>query len=60
MKKILAIALALVLVLGLFAGCGKDPVDPNTPENPGTEKPGTETPEVEQVVLKQAEYNTTT
>ena len=60
MKKILAIALALVLVMGLFAGCDKDPVDPSTPENPGTENPGTETPEVEQVVLKQAEYNTTT
>ena len=62
MKKILAIALALAMVLSIFAGCGaKAPEATNAPAtNPGQETPATEAPEVEQVVLKQAEYNTTT
>ena len=54
MKKILAIALALVLVLGVFAGCGEQTTNPTTGATEGT------TPGVTQVTLKQAEYNTTT
>ena len=46
MKKILAIVLVCVLTLGLFAGCKTTSTNPTTP--------------VEQVKLKQAEYNTTT
>ena len=57
MKKILAIALVCVMVIGMLAGCNK-PVDPTDPKNPtnGTTGGTTVTP----VVLKQAEYNTTT
>ena len=60
MKKILAIALALAMVLSIFAGCGeKAPEGTNAPAtNPQVDP--TDAPEVEQVVLKQAEYNTTT
>lgn len=39
MKKTLALVLALVMVLGLFAGCVKTPAgptDPSTPSNPST------------------------
>ena len=59
MKKILAIVLSLVLVLGLFAACGdnnENPVNPNSGNQGGENN----NPQVEQVVLKQAEYNTTT
>ena len=65
MKKILALALALILILGVFAGCTQDPVGPDVENNPGQEnenKPneGGNDPVVEPVVLKQAQYNTTT
>ena len=57
MKKILAIALVLVMVLGLFAGCKQTP--PTT--TPGATNPdGTTGGTVNQITLKQAEYNTTT
>lgn len=46
-KSILTMALSLVLVVVMLAGC--KPKDPNKPDNPIT--PAT---------LKQAEYNTTT
>ena len=67
MKKILALVLVLVMVLTLFAGCKGDDTDP-TESQPVVEDPtdptqGEETPTepvVEPVVLKQAEYNTTT
>ena len=60
MKKILAIALALAMVLSIFAGCGeKAPEGTNAPATNPQADP-TDAPEVEQVVLKQAEYNTTT
>ena len=57
MKKIFAIALVLVMVLGLFAGCKQTP--PTT--TPGATNPdGTTGGTVNQITLKQAEYNTTT
>ena len=60
MKKILAIALALAMVLSIFAGCGeKAPEGTNAPATNPQADP-TDAPEVEQGVLKQAEYNTTT
>ena len=61
MKKILAIALALAMVLSIFAGCGeKAPEQTNAPAATNPQVDPTDAPEVEQVVLKQAEYNTTT
>ncbi len=55
MKKILAIALVCVLALSLFAGCGPaKPVDPTDGSTSDSK------PSVEQVSLKQAQYNTTT
>ncbi len=48
MKKLLALALAVIMCLGLFAACGKDPVTSPTPGTPapGTAEPGTDpTPE---------------
>ena len=60
MKKILAIALVLAMVLSIFAGCGAEkPEGTTAATNPQVADP-TNAPEVEQVVLKQAEYNTTT
>jgi len=61
MKKILAIALVLAMVLSIFAGCGAEqkPEGTTAATNPQVADP-TDAPEVEQVVLKQAEYNTTT
>ena len=55
MKKILAIALVCVMVLAMFAGCTPAVTDPSTTGNNGTTAG-----KVDQVVLKQAEYNTTT
>ena len=61
MKKILAIALALAMVLSIFAGCGeKAPEQTNAPAATNPQVDPTDAPAVEQVVLKQAEYNTTT
>ena len=61
-KSILALVLCLVMVVGMFAACGNKPAD-NT-DKPNTDKPSTDNQgaddTVEQVVLKQAEYNTTT
>ena len=66
MKKLLALLLAVVMVFGLVA-CGgnptttptepstDNPTNPTTPTTPSTDDPTT--PAVEQVVLKQAEYN---
>ncbi len=34
MKKLLAILLAAVMVLGMFAGCGETPAEPATPADP--------------------------
>ena len=59
-KSVLKAVLCLVLVAAMFVGCTpKAPVDTtgNNPANPTVD--ATE-PTVEQVVLKQAEYNTTT
>ena len=56
MKKILAIALVCVMVLGMFAGCKQTP--PTT--TGGNQTNGTTAGKVDQVTLKQAEYNTTT
>ncbi len=46
--KLLALVLALVMVLGMFAGCSKKPAEttpaPSTEEPSTTEDPGTETP----------------
>ena len=60
MKKILALALVFVMVLGLFVGCGKKEVPDETKPSSGETKPAETEPQIEQVVLKQAEYNTTT
>ena len=59
MKKILAIALVCVMVLGLFAGCGSTkPAETPVATNPVAAP--TDAPEVVEVGPKQAEYNTTT
>ncbi len=55
MKKILAIALACVMVLSVFAGCGTS----KPTETTGATQGATNAP-ADQVSLKQAEYNTTT
>ena len=61
-KKLLALVLAVVMVLSVFAGCNNTkPVETKPNETkPAETKPAETTPVVEQVVLKQAEYNTTT
>ena len=62
MKKILAITLAMAMALSMLAGCGggNEQTQPN-PGNETTAAPsGQENPTVDPVVLKQAEYNTTT
>ena len=62
MKKILALLLAMIMVLSLFAACGEDPVDPtddvNTPVDSTGDatEPSTDEPAVPQTVT----YNTTT
>ena len=38
MKKLLCLALALVLAMSIFAGCGK--TEENTPDTPATEETG--------------------
>ena len=62
MKKILAITLAMAMALSMLAGCGGG--NEQTQPNPGTETTaaprGQENPTVDPVVLKQAEYTTTT
>ena len=59
MKKILAITLAMAMALSMLAGCGGG--NEQTQPNPGTETTAAPSnPTVDQVVLKQAEYNTTT
>jgi len=62
MKKFLAIALACVMILSMFAGCNKEkPEDTSAPtQGQVTPTQGTTEAPIEQVVLKQAEYNTTT
>ena len=58
MKKILAIALVLVMALSIFAGCVEaKPQNTTTGKVPGTTTGNTVVP---QVNLKKAEYNTTT
>ena len=52
MKKTLALLLAVLMIVGLFAACG-DNTDP-------TEPTGNQAGTVEQVNLKKAQYNTTT
>ena len=60
MKKILAITLAMAMALSMLAGCGGGN-EQTQPNNPGTETTAAPSnPTVDQVVLKQAEYNTTT
>ena len=61
-KKLLALVLAVVMVLSVFAGCNNTkPVETKPNETkPAETKPAETTPVVEPVVLKQAEYNTTT
>ena len=60
MKKLIALLLALVMIVGLVACGNNDPVvDPDNQGNQGEQgNQGGEA--VAQVVLKQAEYNTTT
>ena len=62
-KSILALVLCLIMVVGMFAACGEDPVDDT--KQPDSSNQGDNTQQggddaVEPVVLKQAEYNTTT
>ena len=51
MKKIIALLLACVMVLGLFAACGTAP-DPTEPNGNEGNQGGNETPEVTEVTLK--------
>jgi len=63
MKKILAITLALAMALSMLTGCGggNEQTQPNNPGSETTAPSGNEeNPSVDQVTLKQAEYNTTT
>ena len=61
MKKLLALLLAVVMVLGIVACTPATPTEPSgTTPNPTTPSQGTDdptTPSVTPVVLKQAEYN---
>ena len=61
MKKLLALLLAVVMVLGIVACTPTTPTEPSgTTPNPTTPSQGTDdptTPSVTPVVLKQAEYN---
>ena len=63
MKKLLAMLLAVVMVLSM-AACNTTPSETTAPAADGTTAPAADTTapvqEVEPVVLKQAEYNTTT
>ena len=34
MKKLTALMLAMVMILGMFAGCGSDASEPSTPPHP--------------------------
>ena len=36
MKKLTALMLAMVMILGMFAGCGSDTSEPSTPSTPAT------------------------
>ena len=47
MKKLLALALAVIMCLGLFAGCGADPTTTPTPDAQGTPAPGTQEPDAD-------------
>lgn len=65
MKKLLALILVCVMVLSLFAGCGSSDADPtesqnNDPTESQNNDPTNGENPVEQVTMKQAEYNTYT
>lgn len=62
MKKILAITLAMAMALSMLAGCGggNEQTQPNAGNETTAAPSGQENPTVDPVVLKQAEYNTTT
>ena len=59
MKKIIAMLLACVMVLGLFAGCGSEPAETTTPvQNNGEDTPVETTPVAEDVTIKVAAIET--
>ncbi len=67
MKKLLALVLVCVMVLGLFAGCSSNDAEPTESQNDvkptesqNNDPSNGDKPVVEPVTMKQAEYNTYT